>query len=426
MVGSTSHNTPKPKFSDLPVEVLLEIVKCLPPSKEIFTQVALISKRFYDSIKLSPVCISCTLTLAPNCNDLHKQVFWINNFTKSAFKSVKVLRATTNVNAMGKSASVVGNAGGQPYEAVHMISVADCHASVPLQAVVHQDPEKIIELLKLQIEMSYFVASRPTSSVKVYFERFDTTGLGLDVSNDAKQVAKFAAVLGASTFEFQWRRTLIRYLNQSSLNLVIHGTPSEPLQDLHQLSKLAGFLRQLEFKPNASLKSVDGVDRLGNLRVLKVPVIAGMASVGEYFAQHKLPALQSVNILHLNDSNEIFSRIKGGLIPAHTNPDQLQDLHIKLSNLDAFTLSSLAEIVAHYFSKVTVLVVYFESFAAANLPKNQLSRILRRVECSTAVEKLVFVTVTYYNTFSQAYLPAPSALAGFGRMEVTLSNNFIA
>ncbi|KAJ3312362.1 hypothetical protein HDU76_002891 [Blyttiomyces sp. JEL0837] len=102
----------------LPLDVLVEIVKVLPPCKDIFTNLPLVSRRF-NAVKLTPVDISCTLILAPESDGFGQQLFWVNNHTKPSFKTTYFI-----------------------------ISIADCQASVSLKALHHHDPIKIIEFLK--------------------------------------------------------------------------------------------------------------------------------------------------------------------------------------------------------------------------------------------------------------------------------------
>ncbi|KAJ3320528.1 hypothetical protein HDU76_000277 [Blyttiomyces sp. JEL0837] len=192
--------------NDLPIEIVREVFQKIPPSKEFFTKLSLVSKQFCTAVRLIPVCISCTIALAPaSTTEVHKQSVWLNKLTNPTFRAIqapsKALHFDSTLQRQSDCEISEHNE-----ETSFMISVAECHASVSLKAVVFQDHQRIIDFLKEQIDMNFFVGSRPVSAVRFYFEKYDTTGISLDVLDEAKKVAMFAGVLKPSTYvNFIWK-----------------------------------------------------------------------------------------------------------------------------------------------------------------------------------------------------------------------------
>ncbi|KAJ3308348.1 hypothetical protein HDU76_004007 [Blyttiomyces sp. JEL0837] len=338
------------------------IIKFLPPCQDIFTVLPLVSKRFNEAVKLTPVDISCTLTVAPPSDDSDKQLFWLININKPSFKTVRVQRKVH---------------GDVICKFEDSLSVADCQTSVSLKAICHHNSNKIIELLKEFVKMSVFVDSRPQSYVHIHFERFDTSDVSFNSLEEAQKVGEFTKLVNAPILDLRWNVDFLQYFRGPLKHLVIHGTSNrDNIQDLTPFKVFSDSLQQLEFTSDTHVVSLEGLEQLVNLQSLNI------ASIGQNVSRvspssdtskleklsnltitggvrtnlflsltSKLPALESFGMLLSSDPNYIFSQIRQG-VSTNANLRNLKCLHIKPSHMDTFALTTYAHIFAVYLTSV--------------------------------------------------------------------------
>ncbi|KAJ3332262.1 hypothetical protein HDU76_000809 [Blyttiomyces sp. JEL0837] len=409
--------TTRALFKTLPAEVLQEIIKTLPPGKELFTVLPLVSRRFDEAVNLTPVCISCTLTLVPPTDNPTKQVVWLQSLKRSTFKMVRVPKisppSTSTPQSTVKPHYPKKRKQRFSISETLMISVAEVHAMISMRSIMNHEPQHIIELLLHLIDMSVFFGARP-GIVKAVFERFVTTGCDLTGAEEADKVGKFAAQLG-------------------------------PLSTV-------------------TLKSLDGIEKFDNLRTLKIPVIEGFnagekpakcwisrleklsklvidqgVSFSDFLVLNEgLPSLESLDRLILNDPHEFFVAHKQGKIPPHASLDRFRCLRVRVTHMDTIALSTLADMVAHYFTNLTTLGIDFYYYVSVtnestgraetktiDLAKDHFKRILKRLEASTMLRKVVFIMnlLDYRNEFIARYQQTPNVFNEVTSLKASLTFN---